>query len=345
MDKTAIPPETRQARLARTRLSSFAAKTAFVLLSSAIVVVSSEKFYWYPQGFSASGFVELVLFYSLGIMAAFLAISRYRIHNLSGVVLASGIYALVVEGIVTPVLYEDGVLPLLALYFFAWHGLISFMFCWYLARRWAISNQRKRLALWSTVYGVFWGIWSVTYWLPDSIADMQADLAAGDGTWDPGQWPVAKFSLYAITFTAVLMAAHWLLGFVWPTDWHPTKRWTVGIGGLLLAGMALITFAIPWAPLKLGALGWILVIALRRASGSTDARSIFASMAGRASFGQLAPLVMLAAGAITAYSVLSLVNPSDSVLRAIYWSTVSLQIASGATASAVLFVRVRSHRG
>ena len=31
------------------------------------------------------------------------------------------------------------------------------------------------------------------------------------------------FGWYAITFTAVLIVSHWLLGYVWPRRWQPSR--------------------------------------------------------------------------------------------------------------------------
>ena len=142
---------------------SLAARLSFLVLSSVIVVVSSEKYYWYPSGFSGIAFVELVRFYSLAVAATLWVIERYKVESASSLVLASGVFALGVEGIITPVLYEDGPVPALA-HFFAWHGLASVGFCWYLARKLALSGRRARLALGSTLYGASWGLWSTTYW-------------------------------------------------------------------------------------------------------------------------------------------------------------------------------------
>lgn len=311
------------------RTQRLAARLSFVVLSAAIVVVSSEKFYWYPQGFTAVGFVELSAFYALPVAATLWVIERYNINRPWPILLASGIFALGVEGIITPVLYEDGPVPALALYFFAWHGVLSFGFCWYLARRWALTGCRTRLAMGSALYGAAWGLWSVTYWRTESIEEFETENAAGDASWDPGQWGVPKFALYAATFTAVLITAHWLLGFVWPTDWQTTRRWNLATALLLAAGLALITITIPWAPLKLGLLGWLIVRQLRRAGTGSARLTVFDALQGRPTLVQLAPLCLLAAVAVAVYAAAAAFEPTTAVLDAIYNGTVAFQVVAG----------------
>lgn len=311
----------------------------FVVVSASIVVVSSEKFYWYPQGFSAVAFVELAAFYALPVAATFWAVERFNITGVWRVVLASGLFALGVEGIITPVLYEDGPLPLLALYFFAWHGILSFVFCWYLARKWALAGRRANLALWSAVYGAGWGLWSVTYWRTASIEEFEAEIATGEANWSPGQWSVPKFALYAATFTAVLITAHWFLGFVWPKDWQTTRRWNIPTGLLLVAGLAIITVAVPWAPLKLILLGWLIIARLRRTNASPDDGNLFSELRGRATLSQLAPLGLLAPAAIAVYGAVAVIEPTDAILDGIYGGTVAVQIVAGSIAFVIAFRR------
>lgn len=323
------------------RTQRWGARLLFVLLSASIVVVSSEKFYWYPQGFSALVFAELAAFYALPVAGTLWVVERFKVVGVWRLVLASGLFALGVEGIITPVLYEDGPLPLLALYFFAWHGILSLVFCRYLARKWALAGRRANLAAGSALYGAVWGLWSVTYWRTESIEELEAENAAGEANWDPGQWSVPKFALYAATFTIVLIVAHWLLGFVWPKSWQTTRRWNLATGLLLAAGLAIMTVAIPWAPLKLGFLGWLILRRLRKSNTMPDDATLFDELQGRATPSQLAPLALLAPTAVAAYGSIAALDPSSAVLDGIYGGTVTVQIIAGLIIVVIAFRRTK----
>jgi len=89
------------------------------------------------------------------------------------------------------------------------------------------------------------------------------------------------------------MVGHWLLGFVWQSEWSITRRWTAAVGLLLALQLVVVTAAVPWAPLKLGALVGTVVWWLRR-----TARELLA-------------------------------DPSPEALDAVYWGTVIVQVAAG----------------
>lgn len=306
-----------------------AGRLAFLVLSAVIVVVSSEKYYWYPSGFSGVGFVELVGFYAFPVAAMLWVIEHYEVTSVWSLVVASGVFALGVEGIITPVLYEDGPAPVLALYFFAWHGLASVGFGWFLARRWALAGRRARLAVGSTLYGAAWGLWSTTYWRSESVAELEAENRIGEATWDPGQWTTSKFAIYAAVFTVVLVVAHWLIGFVWPRNWETTRRWTVATAVVLLLGLGLLTIAVPWAPLKLGLLVWLLHRMLSRMHTDPRATGFFAGMSGHVAFRQLVPLGLVSVAATVVYATIAVVEPTDDVLNGMYTTIIAVQTIAG----------------
>ena len=319
------------------RVRPAARRIAFVALSAVIVVVSSEKFFWYPQDFQPAGFIELTLFYGLALVVAFWAIDRYRVERPAAVLVAAALFALVVEGIVTPVLYEDGPFPFLAAYFFAWHGVLSFWCCWYLVRRWALAGQRGRLAAASGLYGIGWGLWSVTYWRSDSVAELEAGRAAGEH-WVPGQWPVTRFALYAVAFTTLLVVAHRLLGHVWPDEWRPGRWWNRVTTTLLLLGLVVIAAAIPWAPVKLGVLAWMVGRRLR-AAATVPGRSVFDQLHGHVTLLRLAPLGLLAVAAVGVYAAATHLDPSDAQVDALYLAMVAGQVVAGLVAFGVALRR------
>lgn len=321
------------------RLRTFGARSAFLALSGAIVVIPSEKYYWYPQGFSTLAFVELVGFYCVGVAATLLAIDRFRVAGFRGVALASAVFALAVEGIITPVVYEDGPLPVMALYFLGWHGVFSFVFGWYAVRRLALQGRSLLLGLAVGLQGAIWGVWSTSYWRPESIAEMREENASGEGVWDPGQWSVSKFAVYALTATAVFVAAHWLLGYVWQTDWAITKRWRRFLWFLLAAGLGLMTIVVPWAPLKLAALGYPVLWLLRRYRDRSPGGSVFTELSGTIPAINLVPALVGGPVAIAAYWAMTVIDPSIEVLDTIFWAIVFATLGAGV--GLVIFVARR----
>ena len=298
------------------------------MLSAAIVVISSEKYYWYPQGFARLTFVELVVFYSLPLAVTLLVIDRYRVDGVRAIGIASAIFSLGVEGIITPVVYEDGPLPVMAVYFLAWHGYFSFVYGWYLVRRWALQGRAVLLGVVSVVHGAGWAFWSTTYWRPESIAEFEAENASGEGIWDPGQWSVSKFSGYVITASLVFVTAHWLLGHVWPEDWAITKRWRRLLYALVGFGLIIVTIAVPWAPIKLGLLGYPIIVLLRRHRERAES-SVFEHLAGTVSIVRLAPILLGAPSAIAMYAAMTAYDPSVAFLDGVFATFTIGQLAVG----------------
>ena len=301
------------------------------MLSSTVVMVASEKMYWYTGAYTATALVELTLFYSLAVMALLYAMGRYSVDTTGRLVLAAGIFALVTEGIITPVVYSDGPLPVMFLYFLGWHGLISIVFVWYTVHRWALLGRRTPLALWSAALGVAWGVWSTNYWRPETIAEQAAENLEGE-SWDVGQWAVSKFALFAFSFTALLIVCHWLLGFVWPQEWNPRRGWTIATGFVFVAWLALWTAAVPYAPVKFFAFVGFLVWLLHRSRPGAGSATLLARNSGRVPLANLSPLLWMPAGAVAAYAAMTGLDPDDGALGAIYWILVGATLSGGTLA-------------
>ncbi len=304
---------------------------AFVMLTSAIVVIASEKMYWYTGAYTVSAMAELTLFYSLAVMPLLYLMGRFSVHTGAGLVPAAGVFAMVTEGIITPVVYSDGLLPIMFLYFLGWHGLISVVFIWHTVHRWAIEGRRRSLAQWSGLLGVFWGVWSTNYWRPATIAEQTAENLQGE-TWDVGQWAVPKFALFAFGFTVLLIGCHWLLGFVWPRRWEPTRGWTIAAGTALASWLALWTVAVPYAPVKFAAIVGFLVWLLHRSRPPTGSVSLLERNSGRVPLVNLGPLLCMPLGAVAAYGAMTGLDVGDSALGTIYWILVGATVLSGSLA-------------
>lgn len=305
-----------------------APRLLFVLCSSAVLVVWSEKAFWYVQGW---GFAELVVVYALPVAVMLWVLDRARACGWRTAILAGGLFAFLLEGVITPVLYEDGPLPALPAYFAGWHGVGSVVVLWYGVRRFLLAGQTGRVALTSALCGLVFGTWSLVYWLPESADDPSL---VGEG-FEVTRWPVDRFALYALVFTSALAAAHLLLDRIWQRQLAPS-RLGLGIVALGFGVFAVPTLiAVPWAPLKLGALLLLVRYGLRRLArpgGSTVLEELDGSFPAR----RVWPLALLPATAIAVYAAASLLEPSDGAIRAVTQSGVT--IATGLVGAAALVI-------
>jgi len=280
----------------------------FVLVSTAVMVFFSEKAFWYPQGYPI---VELVLFYAAPVYGVIWAIERFRVKRLSTLVLVAALYAFLVEGVLTPVMFEGGPLdPIMPSYFIGWHGLMGVLFGWYFVRRWLVNGRFIPLLIGSTLFGVLWGSWSITYWLPETFVDFT----------NPGQWPTWEYGLYALTFTLMLMGGHWLLGRgVWLTEFRLGK-WEKGLlmVWLLFLFATLSALSVPFAVLMLPL--WLLLVLLPlRLSGrrrGPEAPTVLTELAGpiRQPMHLLA-LLLMPLTAVSIYGAAALVQPDPEMLQ------------------------------
>jgi hypothetical protein len=241
-------------------------------------------------------------------------IDRYSVRTFRQMAAASLAYALVTEGIITPVIYGDGPLPVLAVYFAGWHSGLAVLFLWYGVRRLALRSQRARLAWSALVVGVAWGLWSTVYWRASAIADMRREAAAGEAVWDAGQWPTGKFAVHAFAVTAAVILAHRLLGGVWQERFATTRRWVRVVVVLLLAGLGVMTVVVFFAPLKLAALAWVVLRLVRARPTEQIGPGLLAQMTGQVLLADLVPLLIMPAAAVGAYGSMAAVDPSDSAL-------------------------------
>jgi len=290
-------------------------RLAFVLLSSAIVVFFSEKVFWYPQGFVVG---ELILFYALPVYACLWAIEHFRVRRLSGLILIAALFAFLIEGVLTPVIYEAGLFdPFMPAYFIGWHGLLSVVFGWYFLRKWLVRAQWRRIVVGSALFGLFWGIWSLTYWLPENVAEWEQFAAAGEAASGDTLWTVPEFALYAFAFTLLLGASHWLLGRGgWQTKFILTRaeKWFVVIA-LAALFATLVLPVIPLAIFKLAVMLGILYIGLRLNRRQEHEGTIFAELGGSVKFSHLLSLLLMPVMATAVYALAVRYAPSEDFIR------------------------------
>jgi hypothetical protein len=278
-----------------TTLKRWAGGLAFVFLSALIMVTASERIYWYLGGATVESIVAIAGFYMIPALAGLWAIGSGPSSRLHQMVFAGAIFGFVVEGVLTPVIYEDGPLPLLAALFVGWHGLLSVVGLWYLARKWLLERRRQALASGAALVGAYWGVWSIVYTNPEALEDFEETFTV----MDPGD-----FTVYAFIVGAVFVAAHWLIGHVWPYRFVPGKRGGRAIVALLVGYAALAVLPVViWAPIKFAVLVGGTLWLLRRSREKTpDEPSAITALQGRPALRDLVLLMLMPAVATAAYA-------------------------------------------
>lgn len=300
----------------RRPLSTF----AFVWLLAAIGATMSERMFWYWQTSPASH-LEAAVFYSLPVAAALWLMARHGVGSWPQVVLASTTYAYVTEGVITPVMYSGGpFVPFFPVWFTAWHGLLAFCLLTFGLRWLLLQRRRAQLLGVAAAIGVCWGAWLTTSALPENVGD--DELVEHNGELE--LLSDGDFSLYALSFTLIIIAAHWLVGHVWPTSWHPSRtfRWTVA--GLCLLAATVWSAAYLWALPMFLAYTWLTDRLLRRFPTSAHA-TVLDRLAGRVRVVDLSPLLVMAPAAAATYTGINALEPSETALRIGFYGTIVTQ--------------------
>ena len=311
--------------MTRTNLKRLASLTAFVYLSAMTMVIASERVYWYVGGISVESIFGIGIFYMIPALAVLWALGSGPSQSLHQVILGGAVFAFVVEGVLTFVIYEDGPLPIMAALFIGWHGLLSVVGFWYLARRWLIEQRRLLLSGTAAAMGVYWGVWSIIYRLPEASEGLEESFIV----MDPGE-----FTTYALVVGAVLVAAHWLLGWVWPEEYAPIRGGRIGITLVVGAYFAVAVMpAVIWAPIKLAVLlGGVLWLLKRSRLATPDEPSVIASLQGRVAFRDAVLLMVLPVTAVVSYSVVWSMDPNEGTTEALFLTMVATQVVAGLVA-------------
>lgn len=308
-------------------------RLVFVLLCSAIVGIGSERMFWYWADEPLDhGIVTLV--YAPAVAGVSWLIDRYRVTGWWSLLLVAPVAGLLVEGVITPVVYSGGpFVPLFPVWFGVWHGVLSVAVLLFGFRYWLVTGQMHRLLVASGVLGTFWGTWSTTMWLPENLEDPEliADQGGPLQLLDP-----AEFTLYTVLFSAILAAAHLLLGRgLWVSSFEPARvtRWIWC--GTTAAVVIAWTFAIPWAAPMFAAYLGIQLWGLRRHARASSRPSLLERLDGRFGPRALWPISALPVTAAGTYAIWWAIDPPEAFVRgALMYGTIGLQTLVGS----VLFV-------
>lgn len=315
----------------------------FVLAVSFVVQLASERAYWmytvHWYTTHALSTIEVTIVYAFAISATLWLLTQARWRGIHQIVLAGAVFGWLVEGIITPVLYEGGVLGLrLAALFAAWHGMMAFVVFWYLPRRLALDGRTWHLAAVSAGAGAVWGSWAITSWLPDSDQILEWTPTA---IW-PRQTTPGEFALLAVATVLLLAVGHVIQDRVWPELGHRPGRGPLVASALLLSVFAVPTMTtVPWAPIMLvplvGGAVWAMWRPGREGPTPLDA------LHGRLPIRRLAALAPLAVVSTGIYAVAWTMDLSPRTLEV--WRTINIEVQVIVGFAVVAWAAWRTLRG
>ena len=329
------------------RWFSLARSFALVYLVALIMAVGSERMFW----FWAPGLAELFEvagFYAIATAAALVLIRRFNVTSWWSLMLVAPVVAFVVEGVITPIIYTGGpFVPVFPAWFTFWHGMFSLIGLVFGVRSLLLREATARLAAVSVALGGFWALWSATLRLPENVDDIEMEEAIGGPLQVLDQ---GAFARYAVGITAVFIVAHALIGYVWPKPGRSSGRigslgWRERATlGLVVTGVIIWTFVVPWAIPMFALYCGIQLKGLRwhRAVVDPSAVSLIDQLSGRVRLRALLPLALMAPAAAGGYALLWELDPSDQVLRVIMYGTIAIQGIVGFVVAVLALVR--AHR-
>ncbi|MEM9521864.1 MAG: hypothetical protein AAGA37_21330 [Actinomycetota bacterium] len=301
-------------------------RSAFVFVVAAVAAVGSERMFWYWSTDLGSQ-LFVALFYSIPVGVTLWAIDRYGVSSLWALWLATPLYALITEGVITPVVYSGGPLvPIFPAWFAFWHGMLAFGGLIIGLRFLILAGRTTAVAAASLGLGVFWGLWSTTLWLPENVEDPEliADQGSALQILDPGE-----FAAYAALFTGLVLVGHGLFSWLWPASFRPA-RWTIRLWCVLvLIVVAAWSAVVPWAFPMFLAYAWLHRWGLRRHERIAEGPNLLEQLAGPTPRRPLVAVATMApAAAITYTACWQLEVPLEAV-RAFMWSMIAAQTIAG----------------
>lgn len=176
------------------------------------------------------------LVYSLLGVVMLGAVDHFRVRSIWALFLCGSLFGWLTEGVVVQTMYE--VFPLqISWTGLAWHALVSVLLGWYGLRRMLLDNRPWRTLLAACGLGLFWGVWSIFWWVeaPAQVASVQ------------------DFAIFVSISTLLLAFSYVLCNWATRSTPHGIPNWTVLLS---LAFLALIFIlgvvpGLPWTVLVL----------------------------------------------------------------------------------------------
>lgn len=312
------------------RFITGARSLAWLLAAAVAACMASERLYWYWGGIDPDSVGVLGAFYAVATAVAFGALATVGSSGWRTVVIGGAFFALTVEGVITPVMYEDGPLPVLFLMFVGWHGVLAFGVFVVLFRRLALDRRRLALAFWASGTGAVWGVWA----LASSVTDRDtAEEMALDGGSSEVLTP-AEFLEYGLWVALTLGLAHVVMDRCWPdAGWRMSRSGVVATGlACLFLTLTMVVPAVFWAPIKLVAIGWVVAKVARR-HGSPGGSTVIDALGARIRVRDLAPLLAMPLTAAAVYAALWPMRDLG-VMTGVFWSAIGAQVVVGVVAMA-----------
>lgn len=272
------------------------------LLGTALILAFFSEFYFLNEGpvsgllnaWRSNPFValtmlaELAAFYSLFAYGFLIALDRFRVHGLAGLLLAGSIYGLAAEALVVPVVYE-AVPVSLVWTSLSWHTLVDVLGGWYFLR-WLMRKRRAWPAAAALfLAGAVWGLWATWFW----VDARETALTLG------------AFATLAAVSTSTLLVGMVLADLRPVRRFHPVSAeiWLVALG----SGAMLLITGLPFgiAVLLVPALVVLILAALRgeqRPTARTDG-GILAALDPRPQPARYLLLALLPIGAVASYAL------------------------------------------
>jgi len=138
------------------------------------------------------------------------------------------------------------------------------------------------------------------------------------------------FARYAVSFSLILAAMHWLWGrLVKPVDFEPSV-WGKRLYVVAVAAMLVVwSVAIPWAAPMFAAYVAIQIWVLRRHAQGATGPGLFEQLSGRVRGRHLLALVPLPATAAATYALLWELDLSLGLIEAVMFTVIFVQAAVG----------------
>jgi len=282
----------------------------FLFLSSAIVVFFSEKSFWYIQGYKLA---PIILFYHIPTFFFLLSLQHYSADNKFSLFLGGALFGFITEGVLTTTLYEDGYLNLMSISYtsLGWHAIFSATFGWYYLHKWLVARDVKKIILFSIAFGLFWGLWSLVFWMPVNINEPLFQPPE----FTPGRWAWGDFTLFTFVMTLTLMLAHWLISFVWPDTFKPSKPVIVIaiiVAFFVFVGQVFLSY--PFAPIKLAAVIAPTIIFLVINQKKSSRAPMLQSLKGKVFLQDTAWILLMPTAASLVYGFAAIINLNTDII-------------------------------